>query len=183
MNDEAGRIPRLIVGISRSRACWWALDWAIGETRRRGARLVLVHVFRAPRVAPARRREQGCLGPTGDRYADRAATGNALVWTAIGQAVGRMPSDVPWEEVIIPGRPAAELAALARDRDLLVFGSRRRGPVRRLAPGSVARGCARRVRCPVMIVPEPSPGLADVTFRRPRARNPDVTGACRRSRM
>jgi nucleotide-binding universal stress UspA family protein len=48
MNGGTGRVPRLIVGISRSRASWWALDWAVGEARRRGARLLLVHVFRPP---------------------------------------------------------------------------------------------------------------------------------------
>ena len=47
---EAGtaRIPCLIVGVSGSRASWWALAWAVGEARRRGARLLVVHVFRPP---------------------------------------------------------------------------------------------------------------------------------------
>jgi Universal stress protein family len=40
---------------------------------------------------------------------------------------------------------------------VIVLGSRHRGWLRRLAPGSVARACARRADCPVVIVPEPSP--------------------------
>jgi Universal stress protein family len=68
-----------------------------------------------------------------------------------------MPGDVAMEQQVISGRPAAELASLARGGDLLVLGSRRRGWLRRLAPGSVARACARRARCPVVIVPEPWP--------------------------
>jgi hypothetical protein len=51
MTDGTGRAPRLIVGISRSPAGWWALARAVGEARRRGARL-LVNVFRPP-VDPA----------------------------------------------------------------------------------------------------------------------------------
>ena len=52
VNGETGRVPRLVVGISRSWASWWALAWAVGEARRRRARLLLAHVFRPP-VAPA----------------------------------------------------------------------------------------------------------------------------------
>jgi hypothetical protein len=61
-----------------------------------------------------------------------------------GQAVGQMPGDVAVEQQVISGRPAGELAILAWGGDLLVLGSRHRGWLRRLAPGSVARACARR---------------------------------------
>jgi len=162
------------VGISRSRASWWALAWAIGEARRRRARLLLVHVFRPPLavpaapVAPIAGSSQAHFAPITDfgdghfaasdyLYANRVKDGYALIWTAITQAVGQMPGDVDWEEEVIPGRPAAVLASLAWNSDLLVFGSRHRGRLRRFAPGSVARGCARRANCPVMIVPQPSP--------------------------
>jgi nucleotide-binding universal stress UspA family protein len=158
MNDKAcDRIPRLVVGISRSHASWWALAWAVGEARRRGARLVLVNVFRPPFAAPAPDPALGYLGPPGDPYAYRLARSNALILTAIDQAVGQMPSDVLMEQQIVSGRPAPELARLAMGSDLLVLGSRRRGGLRRLAPGSVARACARRTECLVVIVPQPSP--------------------------
>jgi len=52
MNGGAGRVPWMIVGISRSRASGWALAWAAGEGHRCGARLLLVRVFRPP-AAPA----------------------------------------------------------------------------------------------------------------------------------
>jgi nucleotide-binding universal stress UspA family protein len=150
------------VSISRSRASWWALAWAIGEARRRRARLLLVHVFRPPLIAsvtpiaPLVAIDPEHYGAS-DLYAGRVTDGYALIWTAITQATGQMPDDADWEEQVIPGRPAAVLASLARNGDLLVFGSRHRGWLRRFAPGSVARGCARRANCPVMIVPEPSP--------------------------
>jgi nucleotide-binding universal stress UspA family protein len=146
----------LIVGISRSRASWWALSWAIGEARRRGARLLLVHVFR-PRFLLSPEIDPYFASVRQDPDADRVADGNTLIWAAIDQAVGQMPRDVAFEEVILPGRPAVELARLARGGDVLVLGSRHRGWLRRLAPGSVARACARRADCPVVTVPEPSP--------------------------
>ena len=152
-----GRVPRVVVGISRSRASWWALAWAVGEARRRGARLLLVHVFRRPVAPGAADCGQGGFGALPDPYADRMAHGSALIATAIDQAVGRMPGDVAMERKVISGRPAVELASLAWGGDLLVLGSRHRGWLRRLAPGSVARACARRARCPVVIVPEPWP--------------------------
>ena len=158
MNGGSGRVPRLVVGISRSRASWWALAWAVGEARRRGARLLLVNVFRPPVTSSTAIFGQVSTGNTPrDPCAERVADGNALIRTAIAQAVSWMPGDVAMEQQVIPGRPTAELASLAWGGDLLVLGSRRRGWLRRLAPGSVARACARRADCPVVVVPEPSP--------------------------
>ncbi len=156
MSSGTGRIPRLVVGISRSRASWWALAWAVGEARRRGAELLLVNVFRPPVAPPSAGTGYGAAR---DRYADRVRRGNALIGTAIEQAVGRIPDEVIMNRETISGRAAAELASLARGGDLLVLGSRRRGRLRRIAPGSVARACARRAECPVVIVPEPSPSV------------------------
>jgi len=155
MNAETGRIPSLIVGISRSRASWWALAWAVGEARRRGAKLLLVNVFRPPTGITDT--NPGFADRPRDPYAERVAHSNALIRTAIDQAVGKMPGDVHVEWHAVSGRAAAELAGLALGGDLLVFGCRHRGWLRRFAPGSVARACARRAACPVVVVPEPSP--------------------------
>jgi nucleotide-binding universal stress UspA family protein len=155
VTDGTGRAPRLIVGISRSPASWWALAWAVGEARRRGAELLLVNVFRPPVDPAAYGTSPPLYGTPRDPYADHVACGHELIRTAIGQAVGQIPGDVPVEQQVVSGRIAAELAGFARGDDLLVLGCRRRGWLRRLAPGSVARACARRSDCPVVIVPEP----------------------------
>ena len=154
--EGTGRVPRLIVGISRSRASWWALAWAVGEARRRRARLLLVNVFRPP-VAPSLIDTSPHFNSTPrDPYADQVAYGNALIQAAIGEAVGQMPGDVSMEQQVIQGRPASELASLAWGGDLLVLGCRHRRWLGRLAPSSVARACAQRTSCVVVIVPEPS---------------------------
>ncbi len=158
MKDRTGRTPRLIVGISGSRASWWALAWAVGEARRRGARLLLVNVFRAADPPSLADYNPRYVSPSFDSHADHVACGKALIRAAIEQAVGLLPGDVPVEQDVICGRAAATLASLARGGDLLVLGCRYRGRLRRHAPGSVARACARLADCPVVIVPEPSPG-------------------------
>jgi nucleotide-binding universal stress UspA family protein len=158
VNDGTGRVPRLIVGISGSRASWWALAWAVGEARRRGARLLLVNVFRSAGPPSLADYAAGYVGPSFDPYVDHVACGNALIQAAIEQAVGSMPGDVPVEQEVVCGRIAATLASLAWGGDVLVLGCRYRGPLRRHAPGSVARACARLADCPVVMVPEPSRG-------------------------
>jgi len=157
VNGETERVPRLIVGISRSRATWWALAWAVGEARRRRAKLLLVNVFRPPIAPSLAETNPGFVDRPRDPYADQVAYGNTLIQTAISQAVGRMPGDISIEQRVISGRTAAELASLAWGGDMLVLGCRHRGWLRRLVPGSVARACARRTYCPVVIVPEPPP--------------------------
>ena len=85
MTERLG--PRLVVGISRSRASWWALAWAVGESRRRGMRLLLVTVVR-PSAVPVANIDQDPSGPPRDPFADEMAYGHALIRTAIDQAVG-----------------------------------------------------------------------------------------------
>ena len=51
------------------------------------------------------------------------------------------------------GNPARELTALSADCDLIVLGSRRWGPVRRLALGSTAEQVVRDTSCPVLVPP------------------------------
>lgn len=67
-------------------------------------------------------------------------------------ASGVDPS-VKTELVLRQGRPATELAEQGQDIDLLVVGTRRRGPVRHIALGSVSSELMRTSPCPVLVVP------------------------------
>jgi nucleotide-binding universal stress UspA family protein len=54
----------------------------------------------------------------------------------------------------VPGDPVQVLEAEGEgDLDLLVLGSRRFGPVRRVLPGSVSSELVRLAPCPVIVVP------------------------------
>ncbi len=59
------------------------------------------------------------------------------------------------EGAVVTGDPARELIALSRRVDLLVLGSRRWGPVRRLALGSTSERVIRSAECPVLVPPRP----------------------------
>jgi len=54
---------------------------------------------------------------------------------------------------VVVGDPAGELVAATEDLDLLVLGSRRWGPVHRLALGSTSERVIRHAACPVLVPP------------------------------
>ena len=54
---------------------------------------------------------------------------------------------------VVEGDPVERLAAASSDLDLLVVGSRRYGPLRRVLLGAVSGPLIDRVHCPVVIVP------------------------------
>lgn len=56
---------------------------------------------------------------------------------------------------VVYGEPAQELENLAGDAQLLIVGSRGRGPLDRLLTGSVSTHLVRRSRCPVLMMPRP----------------------------
>jgi nucleotide-binding universal stress UspA family protein len=59
------------------------------------------------------------------------------------------------EAVCRHGRPAAEIVAVARERDarLIVIGSHGFGPIEGLLLGSVSAAVLRHAHCPVLVVP------------------------------
>jgi nucleotide-binding universal stress UspA family protein len=74
-------------------------------------------------------------------------------------AVVAAPVSVRAEGVLRSGDPAERLAQASTDLDLLVCGSRGRGPVRRLLLGSVSTALMAKAPCPILVVER---GEADV---------------------
>lgn len=68
--------------------------------------------------------------------------------TAAAQALGDLDGDVSY------GEPGPELVRFGRDLDLLVVGTRLRGPLERLSERSVAQHLAHHAPCPVVVIPE-----------------------------
>ena len=66
------------------------------------------------------------------------------------------PAGVPATADARVGDPAVELASASRELDLLVCGSRGRGPLRAVLLGSVTERLIRGAGCPVVIVPRPT---------------------------
>jgi nucleotide-binding universal stress UspA family protein len=79
-----------------------------------------------------------------------------IVEGGLTEALEALPGDVPATIDARVGSPAAELAAASEDLDLLVCGSRGRGPTKALLLGSVTERLLRDAACPLLIVPRPA---------------------------
>jgi nucleotide-binding universal stress UspA family protein len=73
----------------------------------------------------------------------------------VERALEAVSSDVPASTAVAVGDPAAHLEEQGVDLDLLVIGSRGRGPITKLL-GSVSADVIRRAPCPVVVVPSPN---------------------------
>ncbi len=83
-----------------------------------------------------------------------------------------LPADVDGD--VVMGRVQDELETFSGQVDVLVVGSRDRGPVRRAVLGSTAQHLARAARCPLIVVSHgaPEPLVAAGPGAAVRARNP-----------
>lgn len=79
---------------------------------------------------------------------DRSAAAEDLLAVRLEACDG-----VAAEGFVVVGNPAGELLLATEDLDLLVLGSRRWGPVRRLALGSTSERVIRHTACPVLVAP------------------------------
>jgi nucleotide-binding universal stress UspA family protein len=91
------------------------------------------------------------------------------------QALTELPEGVPAIADARVGDPAVELIAASHELDLVVCGSRGRGPLRAVLLGSVTERVLRGAACPVVIVPRPAgqprrrwPALSSVVLPPPR---------------
>jgi len=137
---------RVIVGVQESIAGLRALRVAVAEARQRGA---VLHAVRTRRPPPPDGGTGVSLPPS-----ESVSQAQDEVFRAFAAAMGRVPADIKVFIVVRDGEPGAALTAHAdRDDDLLVVGVGRRGLVRRLLSGSVARYCLSHAACPVLAVP------------------------------
>jgi nucleotide-binding universal stress UspA family protein len=64
-----------------------------------------------------------------------------------------VPADLVAQGRLLYGFAAEALEDAAKKADLLVLGSRGRGPLMRTALGSVSGPLARRAPCPILVIP------------------------------
>jgi nucleotide-binding universal stress UspA family protein len=74
----------------------------------------------------------------------------------LARALAELPVGLPATADARVGDPAVELIAASHELDLIVCGSRGRGPLRAVLLGSVTERLLRGAACPVVIVPRPS---------------------------
>lgn len=140
---------RIITGVSGSPGSLRALRFAAGLARARGDVLVPVLVWLPPGGDLADRRYPSARL----REIWRASAAEQLE-QAVDLAVGTAPEDVELEPLVVRGEAGAALVATACEPgDVLVVGTGRRGRIRRMLAGGVARFCVTHAACPVVTVP------------------------------
>jgi nucleotide-binding universal stress UspA family protein len=78
----------------------------------------------------------------------------------LAAAVASLPGELTVTSEVRKGLPAEEILRNSHGVDLLVLGSRRRGPLRRMVLGSVGDAVVRAAACPVLIVPPVEDSIA-----------------------
>ena len=114
--------------------------------------LTVVDTHARDRLDPAEGRRGGMRDAT--RRAAESALRRATLVAGTGVSVECLMSE---------GVPADRLIAESSDLDLLVIGSRGRGPLRRLVLGSVTGTVAGGAACPVLAIPHRVPELVDAS--------------------
>jgi len=136
---------RIVVGVDDSRGARAALDWALDEARRQGARVEVLHAFEV---------EVAWIdGAEIERWSQiQRQAAEAALSKVVEDAAS--PASVEVDARVVEGNPVTVLVEASQHADLLVVGSRGRGGLRGLLLGSVSQRCVERADCPVVVVPE-----------------------------
>ena len=141
----------IVCGIDGSPDSQAAVVYATELADRLGARLVLAHVVeQAPSAHATIGPPAGATPPFFTTTTEREAAGERL----LGEVAAATGIDGA-EQRVVTGIPAEGLADLADDESaqLIVVGSRGRGPLRSALLGSVSTSLIGLARCPVLVVP------------------------------
>ena len=163
---EEVAMARVLVGFDGSPTSATALAWAVPEARLRGDDLEVVTVVGTdpPELAVHAEDLRDRLGPQ------------------IVEATG----GEPFEHHVAVGDSSDRLVASCAAGDLLVVGSRARGPVAERLLGSVSRACLHAAPCPVVVVreePERTHGLVLVGIDGSVASRNALTVAAKEARL
>src|SRR5690348_5554948 len=143
------KMPGIIVGVDGSGHSHRALDWAIHEAAIRHVPLTVLTVQQALRSFWA--------GPMlYPEDADLAEHARKLAQEETDEVLGELAEDARPPEVTVlgvPGFPAEEILAVAKDADMIVVGCRGAGGFKKLLMGSVTSQVTRHAHIPVVVIP------------------------------
>jgi nucleotide-binding universal stress UspA family protein len=142
--ERQERQERIVVGVDGSGPSIKALEWAVEQARRTGAKVEAVQAWEVPTMYGS-----GMMVLPGGEEFDKSAQQSleAAVNHALG---GRM--DVEVEHHTVGGHPAKSLIDMAEGADLLVVGSRGHGGFVGMLVGSVSQYCVSHATCPVVVI-------------------------------
>jgi len=143
------QVKRVVVGVTSSAGSLQALRFAADLARYHEAMLIAVHAWMPPGGEMADRRYPS---PELRAVWERAAWDR--FWAAVELALGGTPAEVGFMPEVLRSEPGQALVLLAREPgDVLVIGTGRHGPLRRMMRCHVARYCLAHAVCPVVAVP------------------------------
>jgi len=130
-----------------------ALERAIEIATRSRAWITLLHVIEPPRLPPV-----GGAYVAGLLSSESEAQAEAL----LERAAAQVPEGIPVHTIVRHGNAAEEIVRRVdgADHDLVVMGSRGRGPLRSLLLGSVSRAVLHRSPARVLVVHADPPAEA-----------------------
>ncbi len=135
----------VVVGVDGDAQSDRALDYAVGEARRRGAGITIVHVITEtqPIATPVALYNVDAFGAVARRLVADAE-----------QTVHALDPDLQVRTVVEPGPGSAVLATVGEGASAIVVGHRHRSLVSRILTHSIATGLAARAHAPVISVPQ-----------------------------
>jgi nucleotide-binding universal stress UspA family protein len=143
---------RIVVGVDGSDGARRALEWAVGEARLRGARLLAIHTWHIPPLVTG----AGPFDPPSALDADTLERVETSAHELLERELAAADtSGVEVDKRVETRNPADALLDAARDADLLVVGTRGHGGFSGLLLGSVSQQVSHHAPCPVVIVPPP----------------------------
>ncbi len=153
------RIESIGVGFDGSEEADGALSLAAELAARSGAGVRLIAVAEPPMLGSPEAAWMAAAALAGEDP-ELAAKRERGLNEAAREAVAALPEGVRGTEETIAGDPATVLLERTANLDLLIVGSRRYGPVRRVLLGTVSGRVMRTASCPVLAVPRGAGGDA-----------------------
>ena len=140
----SGAAEFLTVGVDGSPSAEHALDWALGEARRRALQLQIVNVWALPLMIP---------GPSATIAVPTMIESARLYAQHVVDAAAKRAADagIQASTEVLEGHPATELLRLAQAADQLVVGARG-SAVGRFLLGSVSSAVSHHCAHPVTVV-------------------------------
>jgi nucleotide-binding universal stress UspA family protein len=138
--NAEGTLRRIGCGYGPSAQSEAALETAAELTRMLGGELDVMRAFWSTR-------------PSGALAMAVVADLQVRAQAGLGQVVQALPESSNAHAKLLFNDPATALIARSRDLDLLVLGSRAKGPLGAIWSGSVSNRVMREAACPVIVVP------------------------------
>jgi len=145
-----GRIRRIGLGFVATPEADEALCAAIGIAVRTGAAIRAVSVVEPPSTNAA-------ALTFSLHYDELERIARDDLTQSLQRTIGDVTSSVEITGEVVDGYADDELARLSEEVDLIVCGSRGRGPLGRVMLGSVSAGLLRKAHCPVLVIPRGAP--------------------------